>query len=117
MDNNKRTKTTVGIVSENLSMLKNGNYTPEELQTVYMSHIVVMLAALDDDMCELIKTLKSWNPNDDEKCERTGYWKYNPDTDLAECSNCGTHCPHDEIGRIETHYCPGCGAKMERTSS
>ena len=46
----------------------------------------------------------------------TAYWKYNPDTDLAECSKCGTHCPHDEIGRIETHYCPGCGAKMEGTS-
>lgn len=116
MKHNTRVKSTVEIMSEAMEKVeKEQHYTPEQLQTLYFRYMVTILAALDDDMQELIKTLKSWD-DDDEECELTAYWKYNPDTDLAECSNCGAHCPHDEIGRVETHYCPRCGAKMEGTS-
>ena len=59
MDKDKHTKSTVEITSEALSkLIKENNYTPEQLQTIYMSQMVILLAALDDDMKELIKTLK-----------------------------------------------------------
>lgn len=113
MDKDKHTKSTVEITSEALSkLIKENNYTPEQFQTVYISQMVILLAALDDDMKELIKTLKDRSSAN----ERTAYWKYNPDTDLAECSNCGASCPHDKLGRILTNYCPRCGAEMEGTS-
>lgn len=112
MRNNTHVKSTVEIMSEAMEKVEKEYRTPEQLQTLYFRYMVTMLAALDDDMCELIKTLKDgFSAN-----ERTAYWKYNPDTNLAECSECGASCPHDKIGRIETHYCPGCGAKMEGTS-
>lgn len=44
---------------------------------------------------------------------RTGHWVYNSETDLANCSECGCKCAYDNLGRIETPFCPNCGAKME----
>jgi len=46
------------------------------------------------------------------KCEKLGYWIYDKKTDLAICSKCGSYCPHDNLGRIETYSCPQCKAKM-----
>ena len=42
----------------------------------------------------------------------TGKWIYDQDSDLAVCDHCGSKCPFDNFGRIETDYCPGCGRKM-----
>ena len=44
--------------------------------------------------------------------QKTGHWIYNPKTDLSNCNNCGFECMHDELGRIETNFCPNCGAMM-----
>ena len=44
---------------------------------------------------------------------KTAKWIYNPQTDLSNCSNCNSTCFHDDYGRIETKYCPECGAKMK----
>lgn len=43
---------------------------------------------------------------------KTGQWIYDKKTDLATCSKCSAYCPHDKLGRIETNFCPNCGAKM-----
>ena len=44
--------------------------------------------------------------------DNSAEWIYNPETDLANCSKCGCKCFSDEMGRIETNYCPNCGRKM-----
>ena len=49
----------------------------------------------------------------DETEQKTGYWIYNKDTDLANCSECGNQCDYDQYGRIETDICPFCGVKMK----
>lgn len=43
---------------------------------------------------------------------KTGHWIYKPKTDLSICDKCGSYCPHDKYGRIETDFCPHCGARM-----
>lgn len=64
---------------------------------------------LIDIACRMICTLK----DTEEQKLKIGHWIYDEKSDLSKCSICSAYCPHDELGRIETHYCSCCGAKME----
>lgn len=44
--------------------------------------------------------------------QKTGHWIYKPKTDLSICDKCGSYCPQDKYGRIETNFCPNCGCRM-----
>ena len=61
----KKYESTVEIVGDALTKIeKSQYYTPEQLQTMYFKEMVIMLAALDDDLKELIKTLKTEKNNE-----------------------------------------------------
>lgn len=65
-------KTTVELVSLALTkMEQQAYYTPEQLQTIYLKELILMLAALDDDMKELISTLKRGMLNEND-CNKDG---------------------------------------------
>ena len=71
MKKNNR-KTIVELVSLALTkMEKQAYYTPEQLQTIYLKELILMLAALDDDMKELISTLKRGMLNESD-CDKDG---------------------------------------------
>lgn len=59
-----KNETSVEIITNGLkNIIKNQNLTPEQMQTIHLSNISIMLAALDDDMKELIKVLKKEEKN------------------------------------------------------
>lgn len=71
MKKNNR-KTIVELVSLALTkMEKQAYYTPEQLQTIYLKELILMLAALDDDMKELISILKRGMLNESD-CDKDG---------------------------------------------
>jgi uncharacterized paraquat-inducible protein A len=47
-----------------------------------------------------------------EQEPKTGHWIYDKETDKAVCSECNVFCFADNLGRIETSFCPWCGADM-----
>jgi hypothetical protein len=47
-----------------------------------------------------------------EQEPKTGHWIYDKETDKAVCSECNGFCFADNLGRIETSFCPWCGADM-----
>lgn len=52
---------------------------------------------------------------ENDPCEdvgKNGRWIYDPEIDKPRCSICGGKCVSDNLGWIETKYCPDCGAKM-----
>lgn len=72
MKKNNHKITTIEIVSDALTkMEKRQTYTPEQLQTIYLKELILMLAALDDDMKELISTLKRGMLNEND-CDEDG---------------------------------------------
>lgn len=59
-----KNETSVEMIINGLkNIIKNQNLTPEQMQTIHLSNISIMLAALDDDMKELIKVLKKEEKN------------------------------------------------------
>ena len=69
---------------------------------------MMQLKMSDKELYKAVYDLPSVTPK-----PKTGHWIYDKKSDLSKCSICGAYCPHDELGRIETYYCPNCGAKME----
>lgn len=60
-------KTTVEFIKESLEQNRNMLNTPQAAQTTYLGHIVILLAALDDDLKQLIHILEARNEKEEKK--------------------------------------------------
>ena len=77
----------------------------KEQEPAYCDRNICIKNEYNNIGCEECEVTKSQEPP-------TGHWIYKPKTDLSVCDKCGSYCPQDKYGRIETNFCPNCGCRM-----
>jgi hypothetical protein len=97
-------------------IIKNGKVIPDDHgRIVDINDVLVAIVfsdLFDDVACGKIKeVLQKTRPLIYET--EPGTWIYDKVTDKSKCDKCGAYCPSDNLGRIETYYCPNCGDKKK----